>query len=69
MSVIKGDKMIDLSKMKIITDDSLVDADGEPRKDAEILPDNRIRCHPDMKEQVVEALKTFFNNQENEEDS
>jgi hypothetical protein len=51
---------VDLSRIKRIeTDDSLLDEEGHPRKDALIFED-KIVCHPDMAEHVQIGVK-FFN--------
>lgn len=52
--------MINLNNLPIVTDENLVDENGNPRKDAEIFQD-KIVCHPDLKKQVQEAFKIFFN--------
>jgi len=51
---------VDLSRIeRIETDDSLLDEEGHPRKDALIFED-KIVCHPDIAEQVQIGIK-FFN--------
>lgn len=51
--------MMDLTKLKIKTDENFVDENGDPRKDAEIYK-NYILCHPSMKESLIEAINFFL---------
>jgi len=53
---------IDFSKLKVQTDESMVDEDGNPRKDVAIYEGNVAVCHPEMEEKVNEAIELFFRN-------
>ncbi len=52
--------MFDFSKATIIVDDKLIDKKGNPIKEVLILQGNRLKCHPDMKEKLEEAINLFF---------
>ncbi len=52
--------MFDMSKATIVVDDELVDAEGNPRTDVLIFPNNVLKCHPKMKQKLEEAVKLFF---------
>ena len=53
---------IDLSKLAVKTDESMVDEYGNPRKDVAIYEGNIAVCHPSMKEKLEEAIALFFTN-------
>ena len=51
---------IDLSKMEITTDESMVDDLGNPANFVNIKDEKTLVCHPAMKEKVEQAIKMFF---------
>lgn len=53
---------IDFKTISIEIDEGFVDADG-PRRDAVILPGNKIRCHPIVAKKLQEAMSLFFGNE------
>ena len=52
--------MFDMSKATIVTDENMVDNEGNARTDVLILPDNVLKCHPNMQKKLEEAIKLFF---------
>lgn len=50
----------DFSKAFVMQDETLVDENGKPRKDALIFPGNIIKCHPELYPKVMEAKRLFF---------
>lgn len=53
---------IDLSKLAVKTDESMIDEEGNPRKDVAIYEENIAVCHPSMRRKVEEAIALFFTN-------
>jgi len=51
--------MIDFSKMEIKTDETLVDENNNSRKDV-LIYERCLVCHPDIENQLREAIKLFF---------
>jgi len=54
---------INFSKMRVETDEKMLDKGGEPRKDILIYP-GKLVCHPSIKDKVQEAFKLFFGNKQ-----
>lgn len=55
---------IDPKKLPIVTDEEMVDDKGNPKKEAHIYED-KITCHPSLKDQLEEGLEFFFNRSRN----
>jgi len=51
---------IDLSKMEVATDESIVDDLGNPANFVNIKDEKTLVCHPAMKEKVEQAIRMLF---------
>lgn len=59
---------IDLSKMEISTDESMVDEHGSPAKYVDIINEKTLVCHPSMESKLRQAIELFFQEKQNNEE-
>lgn len=52
--------MFDFSSVEIVQDDSMVDSEGFPLKEAVVFSNQIVKCHPDAFDKLSFALDFFF---------